>query len=104
MTLFSSVCASSSRVRLAHTSGLCLGNYMLEYQAGRHADKAALMTAHELGLRYTSDVLRGAARAGDLAKVVWLYTEQHCAFDYCYYYDDIRCEAGRNGSIAVLDW
>jgi hypothetical protein len=48
MTLFSSTFASSSRVRLARSSGLgCLKDKPLrEYHAGRVADKSTLMTAH----------------------------------------------------------
>jgi hypothetical protein len=56
-TLSSSIWASSSRVRLAHSTGLnCLKGPRREYLAGRYADQATLVKAHELGLKYTSDV------------------------------------------------
>jgi hypothetical protein len=103
MTLFSSVCASPSRLRLAHSRGYgCLVNKSLrEYYIGWVADKPTLMTAHELGLvKYSSDVLTGAVRAGDLTKAIWLHTEQHCELDH----DNVCSEAAMGVSIAVLDW
>jgi hypothetical protein len=103
MTLFSSVFASASRLRLAHSSGYgCLQHRLdREYRAGWIADKATMMMAHELGLmKYTSDTLTGAVRAGDLAKAMWLHTEQLC---------ELNCpracdEAAMAGSIEVLKW
>ena len=71
-----------------------------EYLAGWHADRATLATAHELGLQYSSDVLTGAARAGDLTKVMWLHTEQHCEVDH----QRVCDHAAIGGSTAVLAW
>jgi hypothetical protein len=56
-------------------------------------------------LKYTSNILTGAVRSGDLSKVVWLHracdTEQRCELgdhaELCY-------AAAKSGSIALLDW
>jgi hypothetical protein len=73
-----------------------------EYLLGRYANKATLQTAHELTLiRYSSDIMTGAVRSGDLNKVIWLYTEQHCKFGN---HDNVCAEAGMGGSVAVLAW
>jgi hypothetical protein len=81
MTLLSAIFASTSRLKLVHSSCLyCLMNIgRLEYLVGWYADKATLMAALALTLvRINSDILTGAVRSGDLSKVIWLYTEQHC--------------------------
>jgi hypothetical protein len=102
MTLFSSVCASSSRVRLAHAANSgCLKDPRHEYFAGRYADQATLVTAHELGLQFSPHVLTGALRAGDHTKAMWLYTEQHCGLGNHY---RVCAEAAMGGSIEVLAW
>jgi hypothetical protein len=50
MTLYSSVFASSSRVQLAHTSGLDCSSKEYHHAAGKFADITTLATAHELGM------------------------------------------------------
>jgi hypothetical protein len=104
MTLYSSIFASPARVGLAHDGGFHYHeeqDYVVQYQAGVHADQETLVTAHELGLQYSPHVLNGALRSGDLSKVMWLHTEQHCVLDpregICQY-------AAISGSITVLDW
>jgi hypothetical protein len=104
MTLYSSIFSSSSRVSLTHASGYgYFDDMFLDYFAGVHADQSTLQAAHELGLiRYSSDVLAGAARAGNLVKVMWLHEEQHCELgDHDQLFDE---SAVLGGSIAVLDW
>jgi hypothetical protein len=81
MTLFSSAFESPFRLRLVHSRCLYCWMDLLkrEYLLGRYASKATLESAHELTLiRYSSDILTGAVRSGDISKVIWLYTEQHC--------------------------
>jgi hypothetical protein len=106
MTLFSSVCASPTRLRLAHNSGLRFDVHNEEGgfhdRAGWFANKPTLIAAHELGLPYSATTLCGAVRSGDVAKVMWPCTEQHCALDYPD--DDIGYYAGQSGSIAMLEW
>jgi hypothetical protein len=102
MTLYSSIFASPSRVRLARRNGLdFLAATNCAFLAGWHADKATLISARELGLQYTREVVYGAARAGDLVKLKWLCTEQHCELDNHQYLCD---HAAIGGSIAVLAW
>jgi hypothetical protein len=107
MTLCSSLFASPSRVRLqvAHDSGFHSSreqHLLDQFLAGVHADQETLVTAHELGLiQYSHHVLTGAARSGDLSKVMWLYTEQHCKRGRDL---DLSMHAAMGGSIAVLDW
>jgi hypothetical protein len=74
MTLFSSVFASSSRVQLAHMSGLDCCSKAYQHAAGKFADIAALATAHELGMQYTSDIMAGAGLCDKLAEVQFLYS------------------------------
>jgi hypothetical protein len=102
MTLYSSIFASPSRVGLAHRSGFSfLTATNCAFLAGWHADKVTLITAHELGLQYTHEVVYGAARAGDLDKLKWLYTEQPCELSNHQHLCD---HAAIGGSIAVLAW
>jgi hypothetical protein len=105
VTLFSSAFASPSRLKLVHSSChyfLFMDKEKLEYLVGRYANKATLQTAHELtSMKYSSDTLTGAVRSGDLGKVIWLHTEQHCKLG-----DHIKLfeEAAMGGSTAVLGW
>jgi hypothetical protein len=104
MTLFSSIFASPSRLKLVHSSCLyCLMNIRrLEYLVGRYANKPTLETAHELTLiRYSTDILTGAVRSGDTSKVIWLYAEQHCKLGD---HQRVLEEAAVGGDIAVLGW
>eukprot|EP00953_Heterococcus_sp_UTEX-ZZ885_P000990 1043-Heterococcus_DN1.PRE.5 len=104
MTLFSSAFESSSPLRLVHSSCLyCLMDLpKREYLLGRYANKATLQTAHELTLiRYSSNIMTGAVRSGDLNKVIWLYTEQHCKLGD---HQRVLEEAAMGGSVAVLAW
>eukprot|EP00953_Heterococcus_sp_UTEX-ZZ885_P036532 18804-Heterococcus_DN1.PRE.2 len=104
MTLISAIFASPSRLKLVHSScPYCLMNIQqLEDLVGWYADKATLMAALALTLvRNNSDILTGAVRSGDLSKVIWLYTEQHCELGD---HNDVISEAIRGGSVAVVDW
>jgi hypothetical protein len=105
MTLYSSIFTSRSRVRFAHDSDVhSLGEqyFVEQYLAGVHAGQETLVTAHELGvIQFNHHVLTGAARSGDLTKLMWLYTEQHCELDRD---EDISIFAAMSGSIAVLEW
>jgi hypothetical protein len=77
MTLFSSVFASSARVKLAYESGLDCNSRAYWRAAGMHADIAALTTAHRLGMQYTEPTMTGAAQCNKLAEVRFLH-EQGC--------------------------
>jgi hypothetical protein len=75
MTLYSAVFASSSRVQLAHESGLDCTSEAYHFAAGRHADIAALATAHKLGMDYTEEIVIGAAKGNKLAEVQYLHRQ-----------------------------
>jgi hypothetical protein len=101
-TLCSSAFASPSRLRLAHQHGLELTAVGDQFAAGRHADIDTLLAAHELGMAYGRSVLLGAARAGAVPRVQWLYT-------ICEPFDErtnllVVSQAARAGSKPVLKW
>jgi hypothetical protein len=75
MTLFSSVLATPSRVKLAHESGLSCNLAVYWRAAGRHAEVATLKAAHELGMHYTRTTMAGAAECNKLAEVQYLYRQ-----------------------------
>jgi hypothetical protein len=102
MTLFSSVFASCSRVALAHQCGLELDddqNWKLQRVAGRSADVKTLQMVHDQGLKWSIELLYGAAESALLHKLQWLHKEQKCELpaDTCHY-------AARGNSIKLLSW
>jgi hypothetical protein len=72
LTLFSSVFASPSRVKFAEQNGLDCSSKAYEHAAGRHADILTFAAAHELGMKYTSSAIGGAAQCNKLAEVQYL--------------------------------
>jgi hypothetical protein len=75
MTLYSSVFASPSRVKLAHESGLRCTSLAYGHAAGSYADIATLATAHELGMPYTADTMIGAGKCNKLAEIQYMHSE-----------------------------
>jgi Ankyrin repeats (3 copies) len=102
-TLTSAAFSSVSRVKLAYECGLQLRKNCsltrLSYTAGFPSDVATLAAAHELGLKLSSDVVRGAAAARSMPTFLWLMTEQHCRLPKY-----ITWTAVRSGSIEKLAW
>jgi hypothetical protein len=101
-TLTSAAFSSVSRVKLACDCDLPLrkcGLTRLGYTAGFHSDVVTLAAAHELGLKLSSDVVRGAAAARSVPTFFWLMTEQHCRLPKY-----ITWTAARSGSIEKLAW
>ena len=89
---------SVSRLTLAVQSGLEL--VRVHYKAGRYASIEVLHEAQKtLGLRFSTLVLRGAARSGHLSKLQWLVNEQNVLL--C---DDTAEEAAENGSVGMMQW
>jgi hypothetical protein len=77
--------ASPSRVKLVvATNGVQFNtidhsdNWRIEFAAGKFADVATLLAARELGLPFSDRVVCGAAASGDISKLDWLLTDQHC--------------------------
>jgi hypothetical protein len=68
------VLASPSRVQLAHDSGLDCSSAAFQRAAGKHDDTATLAAAHELGMKFTSQIMAAAARCNKLAEVQYLHS------------------------------
>jgi hypothetical protein len=79
MTLYSAVFASASRVRLAEASLDCTTR-LYQSGAGRYADIETLAAAHELGMPYTLETMRGCALCNTLAVMQFLRAER-CEWD-----------------------
>jgi hypothetical protein len=75
MTLFSSVLATPSRVKLAHKSGVSCNVAAYWRAAGLHADIATLRAAHQLGMHYTRTTMAGAAECNKLAEMQFLHSQ-----------------------------
>jgi hypothetical protein len=75
MTLFSSVVASPSRVRLAHESGVDRSTAQYQFSAGRCADVFALAAAVEIGMQKTLVTMVGAAHGNTLAVVQFMHAQ-----------------------------
>jgi hypothetical protein len=100
-TLYSAVFASKAFVKTAHEGGLPLvkSGWSLQHLAGRTADLAVLQLAHELGLKLSVEVVRGAAMSASLAKLEWLHKNMKCELP-----DDICNFAASSGRVDVLRW
>jgi hypothetical protein len=62
MTLYSSVFASPSLVKVAHEMGLDCTSEAYRRAAGKHADIATLAVVHEVVMEYTALTLLAAAK------------------------------------------
>jgi hypothetical protein len=98
-TLFSTVCASVSRVKLAHECGLSFNNAMKHLIAGRVAALPVLQAAYELELELTDQVASGAAVAASVPKLQWLHAQQGRPL-----HEDITYHAAKSGNVDVLNW
>jgi hypothetical protein len=102
MTLRRAVFASAARVTLAYELGLRFDTDNAEsqfYTGSELACKPVLAEAHRLGMPFSSTLLNGAASAGELCTVIWLYTEHACAITRL----TTICSA-KGGQIEVLRW
>jgi hypothetical protein len=126
-TMYSAVCGSPSRVRLAATRGLdCTTQAFMSF-AGRYADVATLKAAQELGVDFTIGVsaIEGAVRCNNLTVVQFrdqgCYWSNHAFgdaagrgdFALCEYLYDNDCDwstlrefeaAAREGKAGMLRW
>jgi hypothetical protein len=71
----------------------------MQVYMGTLACKAALTEAHRLGMPLSTNILNGAAFAGKLSTVIWLYTEHQCAFN-----SGTGAHAAGGGHVNVLSW
>jgi hypothetical protein len=74
-TLYSSVFGSPSRVRYAHASGVDCSTVGYQFAAGRHATVASLITARELGMKYSLAVVKGVADSNTLPVMQFLHAQ-----------------------------
>jgi hypothetical protein len=79
-TLYSTVFASSSRVKYAHASGVDCSTPRYQFAAGRHATVASLITASEVGMQYSVATMRGVADSSTLPVMQFLHA-QGCPWD-----------------------
>jgi hypothetical protein len=98
MTFYSSVFASTSRLKLALECGLDWPSAKLQRAAGKHADVATLTTAADMGLRYTAVAMATAARCNKLAEVHFLYRQG------CLWSSGMLEEAASSGHFELLRW
>jgi hypothetical protein len=85
-TSLKAVFASPSRVQLAIATKTGLefstfdhpDNWRIQFRAGCFADASTLLAARDLGLPFSSRVAMGAVESGNISKLVWLLTDQHC--------------------------
>jgi hypothetical protein len=98
MTLCSSVFASPSRVKLACESGLDCSSEAYQHAAGKYANIATLVTAHDMGMQYTTETMLGAAQRDKLAEV------QHLRSEGCPWAWGHLEEAASNGHFELLRW
>jgi hypothetical protein len=78
-------------------------NYRVHSAAAKHGSIATLTAAHELGLPWTSDGVRGAAASGDLAKLQFM-VEQHQTDLTRDFFGHYLRHAVRGGSVETLTW
>ena len=97
-TLYSSVFASPSRVRLAHGSGVDCSKETYQLAAGTYGTITALVAAHELGMDYTALTLQGAATCNKLCVLQFLHA-QGCPLTYI-----ISSSVARSGDLERLHW
>jgi hypothetical protein len=119
MTLCSAVFSSLAGLRLAHSCGLRLrrlkknsrqrkrqrsqnelsSHHKIQYLAGMFSDITVLVLAHELGLRMSSHVARGAATSDRVTSLQWLHDERHS-----HGHRGVSKAAAKSGSVASLTW
>jgi hypothetical protein len=103
MTLYSSVFASPSRLRLADKQcsieWTSAARKRFQYAAGKYADIETLRTVSSLGVDLSGWTLKGAAAVDALAKLKWLFTKLQYAPGI-----ELSYSAAASSSMAVLAW
>jgi hypothetical protein len=98
MTLYSSVFASPSRVRLVHENGVASAPGIFQYAAGRHATVATLVAAREVGMHLTILVMKGAAECNQLSALQFLHVQR------CRWHWSASTAAAKRGDLEMLRW
>jgi hypothetical protein len=101
MTTMRAVFRSAACAEEACNAGLqpSVHNKALYKVIGRCASIPALEKAFQCGLKRTSSVCRGAAAAGNLAKLQWMHLQQGCPLD-----NKITETAAKDGNLDMLMW
>ena len=83
VTTLKAVYSSASKLRLAYQHGCDFeaSDKRTRYLAGWYGDKLTLIAACELGMCLDEEVLAGAAKSGQLDKVIWLRTEKQLSLN-----------------------
>jgi hypothetical protein len=98
MTLYSSVFASPSRVKLAYESGLACTSDAYHRAAGEDADIETLAAVHSLGMKYTAATMTAAAECNKLAEVQYLHSQG------CPWPAQLLYGVASNGCLGLLRW
>jgi hypothetical protein len=98
MTLYSSVFASASRMRLAHEYGVDCSSDIFTRAAGRYGTVPIVVLARELGMEYTRATIVGAAEGNQLPVLQFLHAEG-CPWDA-----RVTVAAARRGDLDILRW
>jgi hypothetical protein len=98
MTLYSSVFAAPSKVRLVHKSGVDQNTASYQFAAGRYADNAALAAAIMLGMQKSSVTIKGAACGNTLAVMQYLHA---LGFPWGKY---VAAVVASRGDLEMLKW
>eukprot|EP00953_Heterococcus_sp_UTEX-ZZ885_P009499 5592-Heterococcus_DN1.PRE.1 len=101
MTLYSSVFASPSRVRLAHELSIDCSEDSYKLAAGMHGSVKTLAAAYELGMSLSAATTLGAAECNQLSVIQFLRASG-CAWDWKPQY--ILGEAASSGNIEMTTW
>jgi hypothetical protein len=95
--------ASPTRLKLAHSYGLPIAakwtDWDLFHCAGEFSDLPTLEMAFRLGMAKSARVAHGAAKSGDLEKLIWLHSKQRCPLPV-----NITATAAGARSIPMLQW
>jgi hypothetical protein len=102
-TSYREAVASPMRLKLAHCFGLPIAakqtDWDLLHCAGQHGDVQTLKMAFLLGMPKSARVAHGAAKSGDLDKLIWLHSKQRCPLPV-----NITATAAGARSKSILQW
>jgi hypothetical protein len=96
-TSYTAAFTSPARLKLAVDLGLALHDPAVQFAAGLHADAFTLLSAHELGLPFSTHLAEGCAQSGALNTLKWLLTE-------CPLPPEIAGYAASSGNVDMLVW
>jgi hypothetical protein len=99
VTLYSSVFASPSRVRLAHARGLLCWTDSYQLAAGRYGTAASLAAARRLGFRPSIATMLAAVERNQLPVLQFLSAQQGCSYNW-----SVAEAVAKRGDLTILRW